>query len=104
MHFDPTISWGTILSASSFLVAAIIFVVSMKPRIEAIEKEIINNNDWKMEQERQAQRRDDAIATLAMSVKELATLQKNTQERMERMDARFEKFIDAALAGRKGNQ
>ena len=102
MNFDATISLGNVLTGVSFLIAVVIFVYSMRPRIDNLEQAVRRNLEWQKDQEAISRERDEAIRNLAITVKELATLQKNTQERMERMDARFEKFIDAALAGGRG--
>ena len=102
MNFDATISLGNVLTGVSFLIAVVIFVYSMRPRIDNLEQAVRRHLEWQKDQEAISRERDEAIRNLAITVKELATLQKNTQERMERMDARFEKFIDAALAGGRG--
>lgn len=97
MKFDPSISLGTLLSAVSFIVAVIIFVYGMKPRIEGLEDQAKKSLEREKEHAELARGRDAAIKELAISVKELATLQRGTQERMERMDNRFDKFIDTVL-------
>lgn len=97
MRFDPSISFGTLLLATSYIVAVIVFIYSMKPRIDNLENQSKSVAQWQREHLELARGRDEAIKELAVSVKELATLQKSTHERMERMDNRFDKFIDTVL-------
>ena len=93
MHFDPSVSWGTIFTGISFVVAVIVFVVAMKPRIDNLEKAVDNNLKWQELHEQLARDRDTAIQALAIEVSKIAALQTNAESRMTRMDQLFEKFV-----------
>ena len=103
MHFDPTVSWGTIFTAVSFVVAVAVFIVAMKPRIEAIEKENSDTRNWRMAHELIARERDKSIQTLAVEVAKIVALQKNAEERIGRMDHLFETVVEKLTERRSGD-
>ena len=65
MNFNPTVTWGAILLGSSYVVAAIIFVVTMRPQIKSLIDSNKSLNEWKEEHEKSAAKRDLSISKLA---------------------------------------
>jgi biopolymer transport protein ExbB/TolQ len=67
MNFDPTVTWGAVLLGSSYVVAAVIFVVTMRPQIKSLTDSNKSLNEWKEEHEKAAAKRDLAISKLAQA-------------------------------------
>jgi hypothetical protein len=103
LHFDPTVSFGTLFTAISFIIAVIVFIVAMKPRIEAIEKENAETRLWRSNHEIIARERDKAIQTLAVEVAKIVAMQKNAEERIGRMDHLFETVVTKLTERRSGD-
>jgi len=103
MHFDPTISLSGILAAVSFFAAVMIFVVSMRPRIEHLELESSEAKLWRFEHERIARERDHSIQVLAVEVAKIVAMQANAEERIGRMDHLFETVVEKLTERRSGD-
>ena len=101
MRLDPTISYGTLLTGISFLVAVIVFVVSMRPRIDGLERSQKSIVDWQRAHEEHAFARDEAIRDLAVKMGTLTathTVVRDWQDTQERQSlARDEAIRDLAV-------
>lgn len=87
MRFDPTISYGTLLTGISFVIAVIVFVVSMRPRIDGLERSQKSIVDWQRVHEDHASSRDAAIKDLAIKMGTLTathTVVRDWQDTQER--------------------